>query len=395
MPVANGIGIGVSFGGRPGASGSSEFTPIAGTTNWLKANVPNALADFALVKAGTKQGYVELPGDSTTVGLGSTNANGSWVGAKTNSYPVQLAALLNTASIPANAANFFASSTAPDIATLLSADTRLSMTGTGWDLTGFTTVGGAALGNHTDTTSTFKFTVPDVCNTAELRLMIFSGAGVVAWSVDGGAETQINTDNASQAIGKFTIALGANTAGHVISLRVVSGSVFLTSITAFSSVTKRLLLLNQGSGGATTDALVVTGQGWNWEDNLNGVSAKLAFINMLLNDQGNNADPTGAMSRLQTVITALKATNCDPILVMPHPKAPSPGTVQTAYLNALKSLANTNNCPCLDLSSVYPFQGDWVGAGLDSGDGLHPNAAGYGVNAARIQALIAAIWAAA
>ncbi len=384
------------YAGEGAAPPDPEFTPVAGVSNWLKANNAKLLAALTATKANTADTLVAYMGDSTA--FGQNSAGTGTTNAKVYSAPAQLAALLDAASIPASRDSWWGGGEAgvPSVsfAALMSADPKLSTTGTGIN-ENFACIGGACI-TSSDTTSTFTYTTEKSCNRVDVYFLEFSAGGDFRVTVDGGAEGAANsTIGAVRKMGKLTINLGAS-AVHAVKFRLSSANCFLIGFRFYDTNTRRVIIENQGACGWKTS---------NWTDTTNGESpgnnfaltgAHLAILQAgLVNDRGLFADPTAPMANIQTMVNGYVANNTTPWLMNPEPVSDSPA-VALAYQSALLAKANANNLTYLDYMNTYTNVTDWFAAGLGDGvDNIHPNAAGYGYIAARQATLLQAAWAAA
>jgi lysophospholipase L1-like esterase len=376
-----------------------ELPAIAGSSGFTMANNARILAALAALKAGAADVRVTCLGDSTTWGEGGGTSS-AVTNAVPFSYPAQLASQLRADGLPAAADAFYGSANTTQ-ANQAAADPRVVFVGAGWTgnvyglQTNVRSVGGVMVMNVADQTSTIAFTPGLDCDTADIWFARATTFGTAAWSVDGGAETTINTTGTPEAIFKSTVSLGAP-GPHTIKLRRNNANqCFLVGIEAYNSTAKRLRFLAMGARSfQTTDWVNVTR---NWQPGLTyyGFGQKLAIINNLINDWNANANPATSMANLQTMITKLQTAGSDVWLVCPQPCNGAGGAAtQAAYKTALQSLAASNGCTFIDMTHDYPTWAAWNGASL-AFDALHPNGAGYAYMAGRYRALINALYAAA
>lgn len=401
--MALGLGLGLPFGGSAGPSGPTEFTPIAGSYNFLRANNAKILAAMTATKANTADTIIAMMGDSTQFGQNSKNTETT--NAKTKSASQQLSDLLQTAGIPSSCDSFWGSGEAgisdgggSVLAALLLADPKLTKTGTGWDFNSFVCVGGNTFGTSaSDTTSTLTYTTAKSCNKVDVYFLKFSGGGNFKYAVDGGAESaNVSTDTAgARTMGMVTLDLGAS-ATHAVKFRITDNNVFFIGWRFHDTNTRRVIVDNQGACGWQTSDWLATTAGESPGNQFASTGAHLAIMQAgLVNDRGNHADPTASVANLQTMITGYAAANCTPWLFNPEPVADATD-VSFAYQAAILAKSNSANVTFLDILSDYTTLTAWVAAGFGNGtDTNHPIEAGYGYIAAREAAPIQAVWAAA
>lgn len=396
LAVANGA---YNFSSMGTFTASSEFPTIPGSYNFLKANNTKILAAMTAQKAASDDVRIDYVGNSTVFGQNSSGTGTT--NAKVHPVSVQLAAQMNTASIPASADNLWgtgeAGTPSQSMANLLLAEPKLTRpVGTGWDFQSFPCIGGHAFGvSGADTTSTMVFTTSAAVNRCDVYFLQFGSGGNFKFSVDGGAESANQSTNGASGMGKVTLNLGTS-AAHAVKFRCTDANVFLIGLEFYDTATRRVVIRAMGACGETSSAMVATSAAWDWGNNFTATGAHLAILECgLINDRNGAPDPSASMANLQTMITAYKAANTDVWLMNPEPVSDST-TVSFAYQAALISLANSNNVTLIDMMSTYQTVSAWNGAGLgDGSDLIHPNQAGYAYLAGRYLALLQAVRSAA
>jgi hypothetical protein len=308
----------------------------------------------------------------------------------------QLSALLSAAGMPASRDDLWGSGEAgtpsANMTHLLTADGRLSRSGTAWAFQSFPCIGGHAFGvAGANTADTFTFATSKSANRCDVYFLRFTSGGTFKVSIDGGAEGAAQATVGANGMGKLTLDLGTS-ASHTVRFRCNDANVFLIGLAFYDTNARRALLWTQGGCGWTTAQIDAKAAAWDWGNNIANANLglHLAIIEGgLVNDRNAVADPTAAMNRIQSWITALKAVNCDIWLVNPEPVSDST-TVSFAYRTALQNLANANSVTFVDLMTPHTTLTAWSGAGFNY-DNTHPNQAGYGFIAARYAQMLQAL----
>lgn len=398
--VAFGLAPTAAVAQTPGLTATQRTDPVIanlpGVYNLKFSNNRNFIAGLRAWKAGAAQLPIAVYGDSTIFGYESEGVN-SFTNNRLDSVPYQLAGQLTTAGLSASSQNLWgAGGNITAFTDLLTADSRVTMTGTGWINGSIPSPGGGIIWNvvGSDFTSTITFTTNATVDTVEITT-IANGAGDTAeYSIDGVATGTI-TGSGVPAWKKTTISLGSP-GTHALKIRKTGGSFYIIGENFYDSTSPKLLIWNWGiNSGDPTGTL-----GWNKTTNPYDVGnqhqfngQRLSIINCVENPMGTAtaAYVTTTMNSLQQMITALKANGSDVWLVMPQPITNS--APQAEYIAALMQLAKVNNLTFINLSSKYTILSDWQAAagGTLSTDAKHPTTAGYAVNAARLRDVILAV----
>lgn len=376
------------------AVASDELPSISGVYNFIKANTPNAIAAKGAMLEGTADMRIAYIGDSTVFGYGS-DSNG-FINAKVHSVTAQLADALTTAGIPASADDLWGSGEAgtpsASIAGLISAEPKLTRTGSGFVVNDFPCIGGRTIGvAGADTVSTWTLTTAKSANRCDVYFLQFSAGGSFKYSVDGGAESAAQSTLGASGMGKVTLDLGTSGA-HAVTFRCNDANVFTVGYAFYDTNARRALVWNHGACGFTSGQIDAKTAAWDWGENIANpnLGLHLAIIQGgLVNDRNAVVDPAASIARIQGWITALKAVNCDVWIVNPEPVSDTT-SVSFAYRDALHALADTNSVPFIDLMTPHTTLSSWAGAGFDY-DTTHPNGAGYGFIAARYAAMLEAL----
>lgn len=338
----------------------------------------------AKVRRGTANAKLALIGDSTTRGLGGNGGNNGDV---LNSYPTQLATILNKKiGLTTGVGNLIGGS-AGGATPITGLDSRVTFGG-GWTSSAGTTAGGTLL---TSTASgTLAFTPVAAFDTADIYYPRNSGWGTWNANIGGGSSTLITNSNANAFL-KATLT--GSLAVQAVNCVWASGSAFLAGIDTYDSATKQISVWNMGWSGATAG-------NWNNSTWLYGPLSSIAtydpdlsIINLGINDWTAGTSLATFAANLQALITACKAVG-DAIIVTPTPTQVSGGVtlaVQGTYVEVIKGLARTNNVPVVDLWTRF---GSWEAMdalGAEFGAN-HPNGLGYADMAQAIaNVLVAAV----
>jgi lysophospholipase L1-like esterase len=111
-----------------------------------------------------------------------------------------------------------------------------------------------------------------------------------------------------------------------------------------------------------------------------------------VNDLAGGSTAVAIMANLEPVFNAAKAQGMTVVPVLPTPWAATVGWTapKQTETDSLKTLLQTwctnNGATCVNTDSLGTGSPLVLAAGFDSGDGLHPNAAGAAALAALVQA---------
>lgn len=323
---------------------------------------------------GTRNTKVAVFGDSTSAGAGAGSSGAfNLIGAKINSWPSQLAALINTASV---SSAFGDDAVNAEGGTLPTYDPRIALTGT-WTFNSSVALGGSLL-RTVVSGSTVSFTPTNNIDTFILSYAQFSGAGTFTYSVNGGATTPVNCNGASaQPTITIPTTLGANT----LTIAATSSSqIDISSFIAYNSAFKEISIYNTGYCGATSSVLSTTTNPWSPLTSLKSLSPDLTLMEGgVINDWGSSGVSLAvSMSNFQAMITGAKLSG-NVILISGNPSNVSDAAyaTQQGYVQQMLALAYANNIPFIDIWSL--FGGNWTTPNANGWmyDIVHPNALGY------------------
>jgi hypothetical protein len=275
------------------------------------------------------------------------------------------------------------------VTSLSGLDSRISA-GSGWNSTGAFGLGGNVFVNNS-TTNNLSFTPSQQCDTFVVWY-IDAGTGSFTLQVNSGtAQTTTATSTNLFKTATISASLGANT----LNIARVSGNAYIQGVWAYNSAVKECAVLSSGWPGATSTDYVGSGN-FNLNLHLGVVAPDLTLLKGAINDWSNGVNLTTFQSNMQTLINTAKASG-DVALVTELPSQISTASlsVQQSYIDAMKSLAVSNNCALLDHWSYF---GSWEAMGGSSGgwfdDSVHGTKVSYDAMALRealfVEALLTA-----
>lgn len=337
---------------------------------------PTNMRRWRRVKAGGLDGIVLNIGDSTTRGqAGGTAPASTKAGEHAGSYPVKLKAMLGVAGLPVSQANFCGGG-AYTVAQLPVADPRILMPAD-WTMN-VPSIGGTSLAAPSPVTSALEFTPTEQFDRIDLYYIGAGASGTVAVSVDGGAALDtFATTNATPGLYKRTINCTLGT--HTLKVaRTTGGTVYVVAAILRNSTTPTIQIINAGWQGTRAVHWGVATDPWSAVNAIQVIDPDLTLINIGINDVGNATSMTSYMADMTATIAAARAGGGDAVLVkfVEADNSSRPLATQRLYWDALKSLADTLDCP---LVMVADRIGPWANASADGFmyDALHPTAAGY------------------
>lgn len=321
-------------------------------------------------------------GPSTTAG----QSTGVGTGQAINSWPMQLATLLQASGINAGSGNFFSDhscwGSSQTIANYAAGDSRFAYSG-GATISGIKGPGGNLwqLGVAGDIT----FTPQVACTKADIYWRDQSSGRTFSWAVDGGAATNISSTGVAQ-LAKTTISLGA-LGTHAIKLTWVAGNCLILGIHAYDDTAgrKEISVLNWGISGVNSTQLI---------DDTDAVAGRLKSItwwaapaviidDWSINDWRQSISVATSRANIKTMAQAVMAYGGVPILITPLPDGSTSGLAaqQADYASMLYGLSDELNIPIVDVRSSFVSYASGNAAGLYS-DNVHPSSVGYALKAA-------------
>ena len=325
-------------------------------TRWRQARA-SALANVSNAK-------VMFLGDSNTVGVGGVSTTAPFL--IKYSYPSLAVKLLNTTGAreggPIGLHGWSSGSYA-------FTDSRVFIP-SGW--TNITeSVGGHMLENSTNT-SAITFTPSESYNTAEVWFACDAAATVNI----GPAGAQQNFSLTGGTVEKITMTHTSVTS-TTLNISRATGTVRMIGYHCYDSNKGEVSFLNAGRSGWRSDHAANT---TTWYSPLNAAAAinpDLCFIQFGINDWNQNIDPTTTFrSSMQDMITKLQLLNTSVVLVIPFNPSATKTYSWSSYRNEILTLAETNNCPVIDITTLLGEAPTPQDSGFVA-DALHLNHKGY------------------
>lgn len=349
------------------------------TSNVKLSNTSNFRTAY---RAGLRNVRVAFIGDSTTRG----QSTGGGTSQAVNSWPMQLATLLNAAGINAGANNVWGDGGSwglgQTIANFETGDSRVAHTGS-WALGSVLSAGGNNFGAAA--AGTMTFTPQGNVNDGNVIWRDGATGRNWDWAVDGGVATNVLSTNVTQ-FALVPIALGS-VASHAITLSYDLGTIHILGIDTFDNTRKEISLWNWGICGATSTNLV------NNTDTVVGRLAILAHASLkpdlafieggLINDWRTSVSVATSKTNLTTLVSTVKANGGDVILCTPTFDSGVTGLTasQQLYVDAMYEVAVSQNVGLIDFRKFSPATSDTV----------HPTTAGYLAMATAARTVIQAI----
>lgn len=338
--------------------------------NWNPAFVPKWRQALARVKAKTGYATAVEIGDSLTSGAGSS--------LYTQAYPHQLMLAESSSYLPVIDNGIVGTNTNSGADYGAPYDPRISYSG--WHVS---SNGGESLGGYffvsTTPGSVLHFTPDFPFDSYDVYYQVATNAGVLSTDIGGSTLATIN-QNGAAGYAKLNVpcTLGNNT----INFTHVSGTIVSVLIVAArNSAAPAVEMLKAGRYAAKIADLSSTSTPWAMANALTVVAPDLTLIKANVNDI--NATSTNLSSEVAAYKTAYQALinkaklSGDVIMVIDIPSntANSSGAVGAAYRLACYQLADTNQCPLIDLNKRYTSY--TVSSPLYYSDGIHQIPAGY------------------
>ncbi len=316
---------------------------------------------------------LQMIGDSTVAGV----ATGGGTSQVANSWPTQLAALLNAGAYRATAQNRYGCASGT-WANLLTMDGRVTGTGA-WSQTGTLGPGGNLFGATAAGSATF---VLGTCNKIVVEWIDNAAGRTFTYAVDGGATTDVNTTGV-YAIRRTVIPVTLGS--HSLTLAWKTTSCNIRGVEAYDDSTAMpIRALNFGISGATSTNLANdSGTADSRLASYRGYGADVTFHEFgIIND----AVQAIADSVTQANIIAIDASAAQSkaghrnVYVTPNPIGDN-ATIRAALdskVGLMRQLAAQRNALLIDVYAEFGTYEDAVARGLMS-DTRHPNTAGYAV----------------
>lgn len=329
-----------------------RYDPRANAYNWKAANTRKLRAGLGKAQAGTGRASWGIAGDSTSdyfVGTGN-DFLGMW--------PRVTRSVLASLGIPVGGSGLVWAAHYGSVI-----DPRWSTTGTWSNANNYLV--------STSAGATITFAPADTGTSIDV--IIFGTTASMNWSIDSGAVTGTVTGSGG-GVELKTLTTGLANTTHTITLTTTSTSAsYVIAARVYGS--SGLEVHNAAAYGTT---------GVSWADytdptmmdsrvaSLLAVTPDVVWCALGVNDIATNgAAPTTVTAALNTLRNRFTS---DFVLVGQYQPQGATQTNWEAYLTALYNLADTLDCPLLDL---YDRSGGYATANANGlmGDATHPNAA--------------------
>lgn len=357
--------------------------------------LPNWSASVAKVRAGTADALVGFFGESTTVGTGAGSGGGLIIGARPKSPPALFVKRLQEQGIPASEASFFGEhaiqTTGGDFAAY---DTRLAKIGGATNVAdgSFLSLGGIPW-QINSSGKAIGFTPTETCDRADVFYLVTSACNITPTFASGATTpSSIVEASATTQVKKVTLSFTRGTGE--LRLTWASGNMVLIGVRMYDSTTPAVHAMNFGINGFRADQLsTTTGPSYS---TIAAAAAtlglSLAFIDMSINSAALNglAGIAAWKGNISTFVAALRAVNCDVVLVTPAPTGTaSPGLngVLAAYAQAGRALAVELGLPLCDMYARWGSYAAKDALGYYA-DPTHPGGVGYQDKSAALTASV-------
>ena len=372
----------------------------SGSFSWATGgggSLPAHIAAMDAVRAGTADEIIAYTGDSTIAGNGSTDINGTIF---MYNRVCQAASLLQTqASVKTECNGKFGAGKSSGLYTYLNQDSTFTTTGSGWTYKAdYTSLGVDTYGDTVDTTSTVTYTPVTPANGVGVFYIYYvidpSLGGTFAYSVNGGAYTNVVTTGTT-GIGKVTATVGGGPAvGNYITIKMVSGLVRIVGWDATDTTHNYVRFMNMGAPSATSGDLSTATTTYNpgnaaaWSV----IAPTVVFTeDGIVNDWLNSIGTSTSQTNIQAITTAILGAGATVIMSSPGPTGiineTIPYATQSQYIEGMRAVVNANHnatttgqpLPFIDIWSAWQPWASYVQLydGGVLGAGVHPNALGY------------------
>ena len=348
---------------------------VNGLSNVTATNLSKWRAARSLVANGVRNSIVNLVGDSTTAGYGTTGNTSN----ATDAMPGQLAPLINVNAsisswIGACKQSGGACSTTP------MTDSRRSV---GNFISGDGMMGGYAYLSNT-VTGPLTYTPTNQVDTFVVY-WINLAAAVMNVTIDGTSAGSI-TETTAFTLGHttFTATLGNHTIGFLPNAAIYA-NVALTI--AYNSTLKEVTLLNSGNGGTAVSAWDTAAGPYSYGQMEPALAPDLTIIELTTNDINAGTAIATYETSLQHIVNYAISSGGSVVLSTGVPDGSFTPTQQIPYINAVQQVAIANGLPFLNLYQTWQT---WAIANAKGWmfDAFHPTSLGYGAQAATLAKLL-------
>ena len=365
-----------------------QFDPIM-LPKWRTARAK------ALAIGSTSLAKVLCINDSTGVGEAAGSGASQLTGAHDRSVSARLAAALARLGLPGTSEGQFGQGNVLAYTTMPLYNPRITL-GAGWISQNNPSVPGGSSFQSSNNTDAITY-LPEInVRTFVIWALTNSPLGTLSITIDGGAPTTgPATFNTGIAESLTPITVKAAAAGsHTLSLIASAGVCNIGGIQAYDDTKGGIDIMNMGWGASASSDWNNSAYPWSPLPGIGAYAPDLTIIGLGINDNWKGTTPAAFTANIQALITEAKLSG-DVILEAPHGIQVGFGggltTLATqATISAIyKSLAASNNLPCIDWPARY---GSWVTANAAGWmyDGAHGLAPMYEDKAALLARVLAA-----
>lgn len=404
---ANGFVSGVPVTITLAANGTQrQFTLVPGAKRPTAFRVFNLkLSNTVKVRAGMAAAAAPLGAankrNATFVVIAPSTGRGQSTGAgvtqAVNSWPMQLAAMMQKSGINAGANNVFGDAGAwglgqtPSLANFLTGENRVTSSGA------MTVGSGESVGGNSFSVSaagTIGFTPQDAVTKFDLFWRDNGVGRQFTTQIDGGAPNLISSTGATAPV-KTTVA-APGLSSHTLLASWAAGAVTLMGFSAYNDFGGRteISIYNWGISGATSAQLIKdTDPAGGRIAMLNRVSPDCGILaDLPINDWRTGVVVATSKANLKTAVAQVRTAGGTPIIVTPLPDGANLGlsASQQAYSDACYEVAIEDDVVLFDMRAAFVSWFDANAKGYES-DSVHLAALGNTFYASMMQLGFAAI----
>ena len=361
------------------------ITLPAGLT--LAQSLPKTRKALARSRSGGADVVHLVMGDSTTMGDGAGTGTNGFVGARNRSLAQCLAREVGGVRYPTSSDSFMGNQLLTGV-TMAQYDPRLNLGAWAPDNTLIKTLGGYIF-KAASSGATLAFTPVGIFDSFDLYTVGYNGGGQVTVNVDGGSTLATWTDSAS-GVFKTTVSCARGT--HTINIVTTNATaVYVHGVICHDSQRPAINVLQCGQSGDNLGQFVNNVGVYNVYGMLTAIAPDIITLNFNINDMRVPTAEATYRANYQKLIDACKVLG-DVVLTFSHyvDTAQASQATQEAYKGYVQSLAASNGLIFVDRSVTTGATYAIANAAGYMYDALHPNALGYGAQAA----LESALWAA-
>lgn len=307
-------------------------------------NLQNTLAGFKRALAGGPKFRMLIYGDSRSSDYGCGTGGTSYIDAVNRGPQAKMAARFVQHGYPVNLNSALGSRGVIASANVSAYDSRVVLTGGVIANLSF----GGLLYTLDAPGETVSITLTG--DTIEIPHVRLTGAGVFSYSIDGGADVNVNQGVATTVttIGPLSVGSGS----HTVTFKWVSGAaVYITGALAYDAGAPGIELINGGVGGATMANLSGTAN--------SGVLNFVQAINpdlSIIAAGSNDTNLVTFLTNAEITMRTIKGMGKDLIFVLPGKNASGYNTIAQNMRQSLIGLCGRYGVPLIDLWSISaPF----------------------------------------